>query len=196
MATRKKPTTARKPSPRKAVLPKISDEAVESRTGRTWRQWFALLDKAGALRMSHKDIVAVLGKKDELSLWWQQMVAVTYEQAKGLRAKHEKPQGFEFSRSKTVGAPVGEVYEAWGIARKRAQWLPGAKLTIRKATENKTLRITWGDGTNLEVTFAPKGAARTVVVVQHGKLPSARAAVAQKAFWGDALDRLAQLLTA
>ena len=172
----------------------ISSEAVQAKTGKTWTQWFALLDKARAQAMSHKEIVAVLSKKHDPGPWWRQMVAVAYEQAKGLRAKHEKPDGFEISRSKTIAAAVDDVYEAWGNARRRAQWLPGAKLTIRKATENKTLRVTWGDGSNLEVSLHAKGAAKTQIVVQHGKLGNARAAAKQKQFWGEAFDRLAQLL--
>jgi uncharacterized protein YndB with AHSA1/START domain len=122
------------------------------------------------------------------------MVTVGYEQAKGLRAKHEKPDGFEISRVKTIKAPVGDVYEAWGNARRRAQWLPGAKLTIRKATENKVLRVTWGDGSNIEVRLYPKGPTKTQIAVQHGKLENARAATKQKAFWGEAFDSLAKLL--
>ena len=173
---------------------KITSEAVNAKTGKTWAQWFALLDKARARAMSHKDIVAVLASKHGLSPWWRQMVAVGYEQSKGLRAKHEKPDGFEISRGKTIKAAVGDVYEAWGNARRRAQWLPGERLTIRKATENKILRVTWGDGSNLEVSLHPKGVAKTQIVVQHGKLRNARAAEKQKAFWGEAFLRLAHLL--
>jgi uncharacterized protein YndB with AHSA1/START domain len=195
MATRKK-TTARKPSARKSVNPTISDEAVAAKTGKSWKQWFAILDREGARKKSHREIVAVLSRKHVAGTWWQQMVAVSYEQAKGLRAKHEKPEGFQITRSKTIAAAVGDVFEAWGNARRRAQWLPGSKLTIRKATENKTLRITWGDGTMIEVGLFPKGAAKTQIAVQHGKLATARAAAAQKVFWGEALGRLAQLLSA
>ena len=178
----------------KKVALKISSEAVEAKTGKSWAQWFAVLDKARARTMSHREIVAVLSSKHGLGPWWRQMVAVGYEQAKGLRAKHEKPDGFEISRSKTIKAPVDDVYEAWGNARRRAQWLPGAKLAIRKATENKILRVTWGDGSNVEVTLHTKGVSKTQIGVQHGRLASARAAEKQKAFWGEAFDRLAHLL--
>jgi uncharacterized protein YndB with AHSA1/START domain len=172
----------------------ISSQAVQAKTGKSWAQWFTLLDKDKAQAMSHKDIVALLAKKHGLGPWWRQMVTVAYEQAKGLRAKHEKPDGFEISRSKTIKAPVEDVYEAWGNARRRAQWLPGSKLTIRKAHENKTLRVTWGDGSNLEVSLYRKGAAKTQISVQHGKLKNQKAAAKQKAFWGEAFDRLAQIL--
>ena len=173
---------------------KISSDAVKARTGKTWAQWFVVLDKAGARKMTHKEIVALLSKKPGMGPWWQQMVTVGYEQAKGLRAKHEKPDGFEISRGKTIKVPVGELYEAWGNARRRAEWLPGAKLTIRKATENKTLRVTWGDGSNIEVRFYPKGAAKTQITVQHGRLASSKVAAKQKAFWGEAFERLAHLV--
>jgi hypothetical protein len=176
------------------VALKISSDAVKAKTGKSWTQWFALLDKARARTMSHKEIVAVLSRKHDLGPWWRQMVTVGYEQARGLRAKHEKPDGFEISRAKTIKAAVGDLYEAWGNARRRAQWLPGAKLTIRKAIENKALRVTWGDGSNLEVSLYAKGPAKTQIAVQHGKLASARAAAQQKAFWGRAFERLAHLL--
>ena len=178
------------------VALKISSDAVKAKTGKSWEQWFALLDKAKARTMSHKEIVAVLSGKHDLGPWWRQMVAVGYEQAKGLRARHEKPDGFEISRTKTIKASVDDVYEAWGNARRRAQWLPGVKLTIRKATENKILRVTWGDGSNLEVTLHAKGAAKTQIAVQHGKLEDARAAAKQKVFWGEAFERLAEMLEA
>ncbi len=31
----------------------IGDQAVAARTGKTWRQWFALLDRTGARNKSH-----------------------------------------------------------------------------------------------------------------------------------------------
>jgi len=194
MAARKTSSAGR--SLRSGVAPKISDDAVAAKTGRNWKQWFALLDRAGGRKKSHQDIVAVLSERYDVGPWWQQMIAVSYEQAKGLRAKHEKQDGFQISRSKTMAAGVSDVFDAWGNARKRALWLPGSRLTIRKATENKNLRITWGDGTMIEVGLVSKGVRKTQIAVQHGRLATARAAAAQKVFWGDALDRLAQLLSA
>jgi hypothetical protein len=178
----------------KNPVPEIGDAAVKAKTGKTWAQWFTALEKAGARGMSHKEIVALLARKHDVSPWWQQMVTVAYERHAGKRKLHEKPEGFEISRSRTLAAPVAEVFEAWGNARRRASWLPGEPPAIRKATENRSLRMTWADGTNVEVMLYLKGPAKTQVAVQHGRLGSARAATKQKAYWGDALDRLAQLL--
>ena len=63
----------------------VSDAAVRAATRRTWAEWFTELDAAGAATMRHPAIVAVLAAREELSPWWQQTVAVRYEQARGLR---------------------------------------------------------------------------------------------------------------
>jgi uncharacterized protein YndB with AHSA1/START domain len=177
-----------------SIKPRMSDEAVESKTGKTWSRWFKHLDAAGAKKMTHQEITAHLSEKHGVRPWWTQMVAVTYEQARGLRDKHEKPQGFEISVSRTIAAPVGQAFKAWTVEKTRRQWLP-ANLEIRKATTNKSLRITWEDGkTSLAVAFLPKGADKSQVVAQHAKLPDAKAAAKMKKLWAEALDRLKALL--
>ena len=69
-------TTSARRSSGKGVAPKISDEAVAAKTGKTWSRWFALLDREGGRKKSHRDIVAVLSKRFDVGPWWQQMIAV------------------------------------------------------------------------------------------------------------------------
>jgi len=170
----------------------MSDEAVESKTGKNWSRWFKHLDAAGAKKMTHQEIVAHLQDKHDVRPWWTQMVAVTYEQARGLREVHEKPGGYEISVSRTVAAPVGKAFKAWTDEKTRKQWLP-ADFTVRKSTANKTLRLNWADGTDLVAAFYPKGE-KCQVVAQHAKLKDAKAAAKMKKFWGEALDQLKGLL--
>jgi uncharacterized protein YndB with AHSA1/START domain len=170
--------------------PRMSDEAVEAKTGKNWSRWFKHLDAAGAKKMSHQEIVAHLSEKHGVRPWWTQMVAVTYEQARGLRDKHEKPAGYEISVSRTIEAPVGKAFKAWTDEKTRRKWLP-ANFTIRKSTANKSLRISWEDGkTGLAVAFVSKGKDKTQVVAQHSKLPHAKAAAKMKKFWAKGLDAL------
>jgi uncharacterized protein YndB with AHSA1/START domain len=176
-----------------SIKPRMSDEAVETKTGKTWAGWFKHLDTAGAKKMMHREIAAHLSENG-VGPWWTQMVAVSYEQARGLRDKHEKPQGYEISVSRTIDAPVGKAFKAWTVEKTRKLWLP-ANLEIRKATTNKSLRITWEDGkTSVAVAFLPKGAEKCQVVAQHSKVPDAKAAAKMKKFWSAALDRLKKLL--
>jgi hypothetical protein len=174
------------------IVAGISTEAVQAKTGKGWAEWIAVLDQAGAKEMAHKDIAIYLSQKQGVPDWWSQMVTVGYEQARGLRSKNERPEGYQISRSKTFTAPAGTLYAAWADKRKRTRWLKdAAPLTIRTATPDKSLRILWGDGkTSLDVSFYPKGAGKCQVVVQHSKIANAKAAEKLKVFWAEALDTL------
>lgn len=192
--TAKKTAKKRKAPATTAKTGGISDDAVKKATGKTWAQWLKLLDAAGGKAMNHKEIVAVVhAQHAEIGGWWQQMVTVGYEQARGLRVKHEKPEGFEISVSKTLNVPIAKAYAAWTNARTRAKWLDKS-FEIRKATKNKTMRNTWSDGTHVDVYFWDKGANKCQVAVQHRKLKTAAAGETKKNFWSAKLGALKCIL--
>jgi uncharacterized protein YndB with AHSA1/START domain len=174
-----------------AKAPRMSDEAVEAKTGKTWKRWFAILDKAGAKKMSHQEIVKYLNTEQGVGPWWQQMVTATYERARGLRLQHERPDGYQISVSRTVNVPIAKLYKAFANDKARNAWLAEDGLAVRKATTNKSMRVSWNDmKTSLEINFYPKGDDKSQVVVQHSKLPNAKASATMKTYWGKALDRL------
>src|SRR5437879_1898240 len=174
-----------------AKTPRMSDEAVKAKTGKTWKQWFAILDKAGAKKMNHQEIARYLNTEQGVGPWWQQMVTVTYEQARGLRKPHERPDGYQISVSRTVNVPIAKLYNAFANDKARKAWLAEDGLAVRKATANKSMRVTWNDvKTSLEINFYPKGDDKGQVVVQHSKLPNAKASATMKTYWTRALDRL------
>ena len=209
---------ARKPSVRKALAKKpkaspatraaraglaakglrlagVGSEAVMRATGRAWDEWLKVLDRAGAKKMPHKDIAVMLARKFAVPDWWSQMVTVGYEQARGLRSVNQNARGFAANASRTVGTTVGKLYDAWNDPKVRARWLLDAPLEVKRSTDGKSMRMTWTVGdSSVEVGFFAKGAGKSTVQVQHGKLKSAAAVVRQKAFWSDALDRLKALL--
>ena len=171
--------------------PRMSDDAVKAKTGKTWKQWFALLNQSGGKKMSHQEIVKCLASEHNVGPWWQQMIAVTYEQQSGLRKAHQRPDGFQISVSRTLNAPLRLAYQEFANAKRRAAWLEEDDLAIRTATPNKSLRVTWKDGkTSLEIAFVQKAANKSQVVVQHSKLPDAKAAAKMKTYWRAKLNRL------
>jgi uncharacterized protein YndB with AHSA1/START domain len=177
------------------VAPRMSDAAVKAKTGKPWVEWFALLDKAGARKHSHVSIVAILHQQYGLGAWWEQMVAVSYEQARGLRKPHEKPEGYEIAKTKTFAEPIPAVFDAWNDPEKRRAWLKNAGFEIRKATPEKSLRFTWVDGkTQVTVDFYSAGKLKSRAAVQHSKLPSAKAAAAMKTYWAAQLECLEAFL--
>jgi hypothetical protein len=170
----------------------MSDDAIRAKTGRGWDDWFALLDADGARELPHAAI-AELAARHGAEPWWRQAVAVSYERARGLREKHQTPSGYQVGASKTIGAPLARLYAAWTDARTRRRWLD-AKFTVRKATAEKSMRITWEDGSNVDVLFYAKGAARSQVTVDHRKLADAEAVERMRAYWRERLARLQELL--
>lgn len=181
------------------VQPSISDEAVSAKTGKTWPQWFRNLDQAGAQSWNHKQIVAHLRDGYMLDGWWQQMVAVTYEQARGLRDKHEQPDGYQIQRQKTIHAPVERAWRAWADETQRLQWLPdAAKIRIRgERPEKMQGRFDWMDG-RTRVLFAmhAQGEGKCAVGVQHSKISTADEAERLKEFWTERLVELKKLCEA
>lgn len=71
----------------------MSDAAVRAKTGKGWSEWFKILDAAGARKMEHRDIANYLHKHHNVPGWWDQMITVGYEQARGRREKRQKPSG-------------------------------------------------------------------------------------------------------
>lgn len=173
----------------------VGTAAVMRATGRGWDEWLTVLDRAGARVMPHKDIALLLSRKFGVPDWWSQMVTVGYEQARGLRTAGEKRTGFAASATRTVEAKVALLYDAWKDPELRMRWLLDAPVEVRRSSDGKSMRMTWtAGGSSVEVSFEPKGANRSHVAVQHGKLKDSKAATAQKAFWSQALDRLKALL--
>ncbi len=185
---------AARPAARSSRIAGIGADAVRAATGRDWNQWLKVLDAAGAPDMTHKQIAAWLHEKRKLPGWWAQMITVGYEQARGRRVKHQKTGGFEVGASRMIAAAMKPTFDAWKSPARRARWLPGESISIRKANPGKSIRITWTDNSNVVVNFWNKGASKTQVVVQHGKLPDAKAAARIKKFWGTRLDALREQL--
>jgi hypothetical protein len=172
----------------------IGDEAVRAKTGKTWGQWIATLDKAGARTMEHAEIASLLHDKFGVPGWWTQMVTVGYEQSIGKRVPRQKADGFAASASKTLNVSAATAFKAFNDPRKRASWLAD-ELTIRKATAPKSLRIICEDGkTHLDVNIYAKGDDKAQVTLQHTKLANAREAARMKKCWGEALRRLQETL--
>jgi hypothetical protein len=192
-----KSTTATAPAPREyAKLAGRSDAVLKENTGCTWERWVKALDHKKAYTWPHREIAKFVHEKYEIPNWWAQTVTVGYERIKELRAIGQRRDGtFEASKSKTFAVPLARLYHAFHDPRARARWLPGVALTVRTATREKSMRITWPDQTSVEVGFAPKGAEKSLVAVQHVKLPDKTAATRLKEYWTERLGALNEVLT-
>jgi len=178
-----------------AALAGMSDDAVKAKTGCDWEKWVWTLDTAGAESMSHREIAQMVHETWKVPDWWCQTVTVGYERIKGLREIGQRRSGeYEANRSKTFAVPMTRLFQAFASARTRNRWLDGAKPTVRKATPGRSIRMTWNDGTSVEIWFVSKGAAKSVAQVAHRKLASKDDVEVRKAYWGGRLAALEDLL--
>ena len=85
---------------------RVSDAAIQKSTGKTWDEWFPILDAWGAREKTHTEIARYVSEEHGVPGWWSQSVTVAYEQARGMRLKYERPDGFSVTASKTIAVPV------------------------------------------------------------------------------------------
>jgi hypothetical protein len=174
----------------------IRDAAIEKRTGCTWEKWVFVLDKAGAADWSHRAIAEHVHRTYKVSDWWAQTVTVGYERIKGRREIGQRVSGaFEATRSKTIAAAASKISRAFTDSRQRRKWLPEPAVTIRKAVQGKSVRMSWPDDTSVEVWLTTKGP-KTAVQIAHRKLAGREDVERRKVFWGARLAALQQLLEA
>lgn len=173
-----------------AKISKISDAAVEKATGRKWAEWTATLDAMGADELPHAAIARLLRERHGMGPWWSQMVAVRYEQLRGLRSAYEKAGGFEVNVSRTVDLPIERVFRAWSDPHQRRRWAPSIELANARFRPNHSIRADGAGGSKLTIRFTERPASRTQVAVEQSRLRAAAEVEPVRTFWRTLLQRL------
>jgi uncharacterized protein YndB with AHSA1/START domain len=195
---------------------KISDEAVETRTGKSWAQWFRILDRWGASKKGHKATAVWLHEKYEISPWWSQMITVRHERERGRREKHERPKGFEISVTRRMEATAPRAFDALSRPSDLSHWFTrGARATLEVGgaysnrdgdrgrflalVRPKRIRMSWENelhapGTIVEFTIVRMAGGKIQVGVTHSRLASRTVAETMKEAWAWALDSLRSYL--
>ena len=195
----------------------ISADAVTRATGRDWDEWLVFLDALGARQMTHKQIVGLVGAEGGLSNgWWQQMVTVGYEQARGLRKVGQTADaGYQIGVQKTLPIPhelawhllvEGPGRDIWlGETqpldlRKGAEYVTsdGASGEIRSVAPGQRLRLTWSHPdlarpSTLQVMLIASGE-KTSVRFHQEKLSSQDEREQMRRHWREVLGRLQELV--
>lgn len=198
---------------------KISDEAVATRTGKSWAEWYRILNRWGAAEKGHKATAAWLHESRDLTPWWAQMVTVQYERERGLREKHQKPDGYSVSVSRLVAASAPKAFDALSRPADLSRWFTrGARANVEvggsysnrdgdrgrflAVARPRRLRMTWENekhapGSIVEFAITTAGGAKgpkSRVEVTHSRLATRRDAETMKEAWSWALDSLRSYL--
>ena len=102
--------------------------------------------------------------------------------------------GFAVSASKVMAASAAGVFAAWSDPRRRARWLAGVKLAVRRATAPKSLHLACDDGYLIQVQITAKGRGHCRVAVDHTGLADARQVAERRHCWKEMLRGLQQYL--
>ena len=165
----------------------ISGEAVAKATGRDWDEWLVFLDALDAQQMNHKQIVGLLAAEGGLSNgWWQQMVTVGYEQARGLRKVGQTADaGYQIGVQKTLPIPHELAWDLLVVGPGRDIWLGESQpLDLRKGAEYVTSDGVSGEirsvapGQRLRLTWfhpdLPRSSTLQVMLIASGEKTSVR----------------------
>jgi hypothetical protein len=181
--------------PTRVAEPAVSDAAVQRATGKGWDEWFALLDAWDGTAKTHTDIARHVHEAYGVDGWWAQSIAVGYERARGMRAVHERPDGFSAGVSKTLPVPVERLFAAIVEDEERSHWMNGIALRRRTSQPNKSARFDVLPGDlRLSAYFTSKGAGKSSVQFQQERLPDAAAVEHWKTIWKEQFTHLAAYL--
>ena len=177
--------------------PGMNDATLQKATGKGWPEWIALLDAWQGATHTHTEIARHVHETYGIDGWWAQNVTVGYERARGMRALHQRPDGFSMSVSKTFPVPVERLFAAFVEPDQRARWLDGIALRNRTSRPPKSARFDVLPGeTRLAVNFIPRGPEKAVAQLQQDHLADAADVARCKALWQAQLARLADVLAA
>ena len=181
--------------PSRSAEPGASDAAVRRATGKSWDEWFALLDAWQGTKHNHTEIARHVHETYGIDGWWAQSVTVGYERARGMRALHQRPDGFSMNASKTFPVSVERLFAAFVEQDERDRWLEAVELRPRTSQPQKSARFDVLPGeTRLAVAFVAKGPQKAAAQLQQDRLASAEDVARWKALWKEQLDLLADFL--
>lgn len=170
----------------------MSDASVSKATGRDWKGWVAVLDRAGAAALPHREITRWLAAQHDLTSWWTQMVAVGYERIRGRRQKGQKADGgYSVNKSRTYPVPLADLWTAFGRCD---AWIGEPLLRMSTATRHRTMRMRWTDGAPVVAAFLDKGPAKSAVALQHDRIATRAEADRLRAWWTERLAALGRVL--
>jgi hypothetical protein len=192
--------TRPEPQPPKSVppLPGVdlgkSNESILRGSGKSWDEWFAILDAWGATKRAHTEIARHVQEDHGVSGWWAQTVTVGYERGRGMRRMYETTRGFSVGVSKTFPTGVKALFAQFTDASKRNKWIEAGTLRARTSQPGKLARFDFRGESRVHVYFEAKGPAKTTIQVQHEKLSGEAAVAETRAFWKERLAELARRL--
>jgi uncharacterized protein YndB with AHSA1/START domain len=189
----------------------VTNESAKAATGKMLDQWFTELDKWDGLKQGRRAINNYLYEQ-KIDPWWCTTIAVEYERHHDVRKKDGLYEGYFICSTKTIAAPLAEVFAAWSNGEMLSKWFgsstradvkdggiyenkDGDKGQLLRVRKNKDLRLSFENPafsgpSQVDVQFQDKGKGKTGLLVNHSRIQTRAEADALRASWAEALDKL------
>jgi uncharacterized protein YndB with AHSA1/START domain len=193
----------------------LTDEACKAATGKTFQEWFEVIDGLGGPAIGRKPVNDHLYGELKVDMWWIATINNLYEAHKSVVEKDGRAKGFNICVTKTIAAPVEKLYNAWSDPTLLSKWFgEGTKAdvtdggsysnkdgdtgTFKRVRTNKDLRFTWENPAHkpsiVDVVFTDKGNGKTYLLVNLDRIQTRPEADGLRRGWGEAVDRLKTLV--
>lgn len=177
----------------------IKSESVINGTGRSWEDWFKLLDDLGAKEWTHKEMAKILHQDHGVSTWWAQTLTVEYERKIGRREIGQNCKGnFQASASKTLPGTMDQIFLQWQSFVKNKREFNGLLLInepqVTLSSKWRYWRIRLEDGGRVAIIINQKDKNKVLLSVNHEKLSDARSVINWKTYWQSRLREFDQWL--
>jgi uncharacterized protein YndB with AHSA1/START domain len=189
----------------------VTNEAAKAATGKTLNQWFHELDEWDGLKKGRREINVHLYSQ-KIDPWWCTTIAVEYEKHHDIRKKDGLLEGYFICSTKTIAAPVADVFDAWTGKGPLSQWFgdtskadpvengqletkQGDKGTFLRVRKNKDIRLAlsspgFSAPVLVDAQFQDKGKGKTGLLVNLSRIQTRAEADAVRNAWAEALNRL------
>lgn len=191
----------------------VDDIACKEATGKTLAEWFQELDSVDGLKIGRRDGAAYIHAQTS-DPWWPTTIYVEFEAHHGVVKKDGKPEGYTICVTKSIKAPVDQVYRAYTEPKNFAEFFgdggtqdvkeggslqcgAGCKGTFVRVRPDKDLRFMWEHPgitmpVQIDVMFQDnKG--KTLMNVMPSRLQTRGEADGLRTAWADALGRLKEI---
>lgn len=193
----------------------VTKDGAKAGTGKALEQWFAELDKMDGLKLGRRAINNFLYEQ-KIDPWWCATIAVEYEKHHDVKKKDGLYEGYFVCSTKTIAAPLKDVYKAWTSDESLSNWFgPGTKADVKdggsfqnkdgdkgsysRVRENKDLRFTlenrsFAAPVLIDVQFQDKGKGKTGLLVNLQRIQNRAEADGLRNAWAEALNELKAML--
>ena len=189
----------------------VTNEGSKEATGKTLDQWFDHLDKWDGLKKGRRAVNNHLAE-EKIDPWWCTTISVEYEKHHDVRKKDGAFEGYFVCSTKTISAPVSDVFDSWSRNDSLTKWFgkspkaevkdggtyqtgDGEKGSFTRVRSNKDIRMTLENKAFtapilVDVQFQDKGKGKTGLLVNLSRIQTREEADGVRVAWAAALDRL------